>query len=292
MPRSPSEATRFTATGPYVSTKPQTATTPTSFSSNPATSFSGNTPSSSAGSQLNIGAAAPRGETPQQKIARLRAAAQATKRGQESAGDKVIRIGRVWADRAHRVTAIGLIGLTVVSGAVATAGITDMLIHNRRRRNEWLAEQKAKHAYQLAEARDAQARGSASEDQILLLNRERAADEAAEAKRSRPGMIKNTTNWLFGGLEKEETRGGRLGAAAAPAATTDESVPALLPFSPSEEATPDAYNAVEEKIDEQRRQSERKLGTIGGPLDQQAQLLLNNASSASKSWLDWLGARR
>nr|POF13152.1 hypothetical protein CFP56_10300 [Quercus suber] len=290
MPRSPSEATRFTATGPYVSTKPQTTTKSTNFSSNPATSFNGNSPPSSTGSQINIGAAAPHGETPQQKIARLRAAAQATKRGQESSGDKVIRIGRVWADRAHRVTAIGLIGLTVVSGAVATAGITDMLIHNRRRRNEWLAEQKAKHAYQLGEARDAQARGSASEDQILLLNRERAADEAAEAKRNRPGVIKKTTNWLFGGFEKEETKGGRLGAAAA--ATTGGGGLALLPSSPSEEATPDMFHAIEERIDERRRRSEQTPQLKGGPLDQRAQLLVNDAYSSSTGWIEWLKGKR
>lgn len=32
--------------------------------------------------------------------------------GKESQFDQVVRVGRVWADRAHRTTAWGLIGLT------------------------------------------------------------------------------------------------------------------------------------------------------------------------------------
>lgn len=162
-----------------------------------------------------------------------------------------------------------------------------MLMHNRRRRNEWLAEQRAKHAYQLAEARDAQTRGLATEDQVLLINRERAADEAAETKKNRPGMMKKTTNWLFGGLEKEETKGGRLAATA----TASQSGPVMLPFSPSEEVTPDFLDAVEEKIIDQRRQGDTSavaLRSAGGPLDQQAQLVINRASDASRGWTEWL----
>jgi hypothetical protein len=90
MPRSASDATRFTATGPYAAAKSQF------------------TPSN-----IPIGrTAAPAGETPQQKIARLRAAAAQARLGQESQFDKVVRVGRVWADRAHRATALSLIGLT------------------------------------------------------------------------------------------------------------------------------------------------------------------------------------
>jgi predicted TIM-barrel fold metal-dependent hydrolase len=171
MARSPSDATRFTATGPYASSSP-------SFSPNPPTS-------AQTGSQINFGSPAPQNETPQQKIARLRAAAAlARSGGKESTYDSVVRVGRIWADRMHRFTAMGLIGLTVVSGMVAVAGITDMLLHNRRRRNEWMAEQRAKSARDLIEAVEARERGEATEDQLLLINRERAAREAEEAKKN------------------------------------------------------------------------------------------------------------
>lgn len=59
-----------------------------------------------------MGHGAPSGETPQQKIARLRAAAAMARTGKESTFDSVVRVGRKWADRAHRVTAYSLIGLT------------------------------------------------------------------------------------------------------------------------------------------------------------------------------------
>jgi len=91
MVRSAKDATRFTATTPYASAKPQGQFTP---------------------APVHMGQAAPSGETPQQKIARLRAAAARARTGKESNFDAVVRVGRRWADRAHRVTAYSLIGLT------------------------------------------------------------------------------------------------------------------------------------------------------------------------------------
>lgn len=280
MPRSPSDATRFTATGPYVSAKP---------SSNP-TSFASNQFGTGAGSQIDFGSV-PAGESAQQKIARLRAAAAAAKRGNESSFDKIVLRGRVWADRAHRVTAFSLIGLTVVAGAVATAGITDMLLHNRRRRNEWFAEQRAKSARELAEARQAQASGFATEDQMLLINRERAAEEAAEAKKNRPGVFKRTSDWLFSGLSKEEQKGGRLGAAAAAANASNSAAELLTDEQVSgQRHDRSVLQVVEEKVDANRRQGERVeevVRPLGGPLDQQAALAADAIISTSKSWAFW-----
>lgn len=83
-PRSVADATRFTATGPHAFTRtPPASPTP---------------------------AAAP--ETPQQRVARLRGAAQQAKLAQVSTFDRLVDRGRIWADRAHRVVAIGLIGAT------------------------------------------------------------------------------------------------------------------------------------------------------------------------------------
>ena len=93
---------------------------------------------------------------------------------------------------------------------MATAGITDMLLHNRRKRNDWLAEQQAKSARDLADAKRAEMAGTITEDQMLLINRERAAVEAAEKKKNRPGVFKRVSEWLFSDLSKEEQKGGRL----------------------------------------------------------------------------------
>ncbi|CAK3817013.1 hypothetical protein SEPMUDRAFT_164801 [Lecanosticta acicola] len=286
MPRSPSDATRFTSTGPYVSTKPSGSAT--NFAANPTTAppFSAAVPN--AANQINFGQA-PQGETPQQKIARLRAAAAAAKRGKESTFDKSVRIGRVWADRAHRVTAYSLIGLTVVSAAVATAGITDMLLHNRRRRNEWLAEKKAESARELTVAKEAATKGAATEDQILLINRERAAEEAAEAKKNRPGMIKRASSWLFSGLQKEEQKGGRLGTTTAVAEAQNKS--SEITWTGQGKGV---LQAVEDKVDSHRRQGEtvpELISPSGGPLDREAQVVANDVWKATRSWTSWVTGR-
>lgn len=270
MARSPSEATRFTSTGPYAST------------------FTGNPGATSTGTQIDFGSA-PAGETAQQKITRLRAAAALAKRGNESSFDKTVRVGRKWADRAHRVTALGLVGFTVLSAAVATAGITDMLLHNRRRRNEWLAEKQAESARELAIAKQALDQGRASEDQMLLINRERVAEEAAEAKRNKPGIIKRTTSWMFGGLSQEEQKGGRLGAAAAGSQSALDEAKQVSSSLADEGKS--VLQAVSNKVESHRREGEAVqefINPVGGPLDRRAQAV---ADAASRSWTSWITGR-
>ena len=271
MPRSPSDATRFTATGPY-------AASGTSFGSNVS-----NSPTAPSGSQIAFGSPASENETPQQKIARLRAAAAAAKRGHESQFDKVVRVGRFWADRAHRVTAIGLIGLTVLSAVVATAGVGDMLVHNRRRRKEWLAEQRAKTSRDVAEARDALERGEATEDQILYLNRERVVFEVEEARRNKPGMFKRMKNMVVG---ESATAKDTLSASE----TFQSSNDTLLGGSENK----GVLEAVTERVEANRRsgeQVEEAIRPFGGPLDRQAQRAANGLSDTSRSWTSWITGR-
>lgn len=267
MPRSPSDATRFTSNGP-----PNAA------------------PAAPTGSQIDFGQA-PRNESPQQKIARLRAAAANAKRGKETGFDTVVRVGRVVADRAHKFTAFSLIGLTVVAGVVATAGITDMLMHNRRRRNEWLAEKKAQSAAELLEARRAQSQGNISEDQMLLINRERVRETAEEEKKSQPGMFKRAGNYLFGGLEKEEQKGGKLGAAAAKAESAVQPITETLL---GQYEDPGVLEAVEKKVASHRREGERVeevLKPLGGPLDRRAELVAKDVVNSGRNWTSWITGR-
>lgn len=290
MPRSPSDATRFTATGPYVANKPTANGSPTSFSSNPISAPAPN-PSSTAqtsqGTRLKIGASAPANETPQQKIARLRKAAALARQGTETSFDRTVRIGRVWADRAHRFTAIGLIGLTVISGVVAVAGITDMLMHNRRRRNEWLAEQQMKASRDLAFAKRALAEGTATEDQILLINRERAAEEAAEAKKNRPSLLKRATGLLSGGLSEVEQKGGKLGAVVASQAEDASSRIQDAAQTVGAEAKGIAQQ-VQEAVGSNRWQAGVPSGAVGGALDQHAQAAADAATRTARSWTSWV----
>lgn len=284
MPRSASDATRFTATGPYATAKP----------------------SARIASSIPLGNA-PQGETPQQKIARLRAAAAQARAGQETRFDRVVRVGRVWADRAHRFTALSLIGLTgeignpedvskvganlytAVSGVFATYAIGDMLIHNRRKRNQWLADQQHKTAVDLAEARRLIDLGiELNEDQVLLINRERAAAESEAARKAKKGIFTRAKETVFGGLSEEEQKGGKIGAAARAA---QDQIHELIP---DQKEGLGIVEAVEDKIGSHRRGGELVENTshlTGGVLDREAAADVDVVKDRTKSWTSWLTGR-
>ena len=137
MSRSAADATRFTATFPHAYSKPhpnRKGPPPPSSQSPPWRSSPSNTPSpnpldlrnpfsltssSSSSSSSNRfpsspsdSAPTPLDETPRQKVARLRAARAAARAADIPLWDRVVLTGRNVADRAHRITALGLIGLT------------------------------------------------------------------------------------------------------------------------------------------------------------------------------------
>lgn len=89
MPRSAVDATRFTATGPFANAGRK--------SINPILKYAG---------------PAPPGETPQQKVIRLREAARRARQIEVSPFDKAVSVGRLWADRLHRATVYILVGGT------------------------------------------------------------------------------------------------------------------------------------------------------------------------------------
>ncbi|KAK6613721.1 hypothetical protein H4I96_00042 [Botrytis cinerea] len=159
MARSATDATRFTSTTPHAATKPKPV------SRNPG----------------------PPGETPQQRVRRLRAAADKARDAQISTFDKFLLRGRVWADKAHRFTAFSLIGLTFIAGGVTVYALGDMMVYNRKKRAEFYAEQKFKYAMALESAQAAAASGIATESQIEFLNREKEREQkvkiAEEAKK-------------------------------------------------------------------------------------------------------------
>ncbi|OBT65731.1 hypothetical protein VE03_03321 [Pseudogymnoascus sp. 23342-1-I1] len=212
MARSPTDATRFTSTTPHA-TKPFYPA-----SNNPG-------PSTLPG---NGAAAAPAGETPQQKVRRLREAANRAREGRMTTFDRLVVRGRVWADRAHRVTAIGLIGITCITGAATVYALGDMMIYNRRRRREYFAEQKALTEAAVQDASVALRSGTATAEQLKLLEQQRgqaavAAEmrakvqdmrEARAAAAAAPlvvekadggeGILASATGWLFKGLKKED----------------------------------------------------------------------------------------
>jgi hypothetical protein len=92
MSRSPKESTRFTATGVWAHTRPGGRATTLQFAD-----------------------PAPKNETPQQKVKRLREAANRAKMAQITKWDYMYLYGRMTADAVHRFTVYGLIFATGTS---------------------------------------------------------------------------------------------------------------------------------------------------------------------------------
>jgi hypothetical protein len=115
MSRSAADATRFTATGPYVSSKAPYQL-PDSLKQNKQSPSSSTTQSTSKSSipsssnQNSNSSSSPPGETPRQKVERLRAQARAARLAQTgNAFDRIIERGRRVANSAHKVMIYTLI---------------------------------------------------------------------------------------------------------------------------------------------------------------------------------------
>jgi len=124
-PRSVSDATRFTSTTPHAESK---GSAPLASSNTSQTATSGRfsrtgTAATSASRTPPAGRPSPSpllaGETPEQRVARLRAAHEAAKKAQSSKLDVIIGRSRRFFDTAHKATVLGLIGFT---GQCSTVG--------------------------------------------------------------------------------------------------------------------------------------------------------------------------
>lgn len=119
MSRSAADATRFTATGPYASSKPGA---PGSGAPYKLPSFMSKNNSSSSGSNPSQGPAGDPQETPKQKVERLRAQAKASRMAQSTSRfDRFVDTGREVANKAHKVMVYSLI---TASGMSSTTDLS------------------------------------------------------------------------------------------------------------------------------------------------------------------------
>lgn len=113
MSRSAADATRFTATGPYASSKPGAPGSGApyklpSFMSKNNNNSSNN--SNSSGSNPSQGPGGGPQETPKQKVERLRAQAKASRMAQSTSRfDRFVDTGREVANKTHKVMVYSLI---------------------------------------------------------------------------------------------------------------------------------------------------------------------------------------
>jgi hypothetical protein len=175
---------------------------------------------------------------------------------------------------------------------VTVYALGDMMIYNRRKRREYYLEQAARHSAAVYEAQTALRHGTASEEQVMLIQNEEAR-RMAEAQREREkemakkeGVWAGVKGWLFEGLKRDEdpvVREGKGGEGDGDsAAATGAGLYDLIPESA-------IMRAVEEKkaeaVDRMGREAERetKGERNGGMLDRLGTGLVTSNASASDS---------
>ncbi|EXJ69015.1 uncharacterized protein A1O5_07950 [Cladophialophora psammophila CBS 110553] len=168
--------TRFTSTTPHATTFTyQPASRPAGRNtSSPAPSSSPSPPQPPSSHKVPSS-----NETPMERVARLRAAHEAAKTSAISSPlDRLISSGRVIADRAHRITAYGLIFFSGLAVCVTAYGTISLIAHSRRQKRAWVERE----LNRLDEARRAFLKGEANAEQLHLLEQERAGQEIEAAR--------------------------------------------------------------------------------------------------------------
>ncbi|CAI7579457.1 unnamed protein product [Penicillium pancosmium] len=265
MSRSAADATRFTATGPYASSKPGGAPyeLPNFMQKDNASSGkpAGQTPQRGPDGQP---------ETPKQKVERLRAQARASRVAQSSSGsDRLIEFGRKFANRAHKGMVYSLIVASGVCGVLTVYSMVSLTMYNRRQRTLWIEKELAV----LNAARIAQANGSATEEQIDLIKKEDIAEiikqKRAEEKAQKPWA--KAKRFLFEKMNMEDT------AAQAPSSASSD-VEALQPGVWDALQAKEAADAAAKKVN----------APMAGQLDVMAENAEQAAKATARSWTNRL----
>ncbi|KAE9571295.1 hypothetical protein CGCF415_v013002 [Colletotrichum fructicola] len=288
-PRSASDATRFTSTTPHAASKAAAPSTPkpkqqqqtSPQAKTPAATKLSSTPKNpSGGNRLP-------GETPEERVRRLRAAHEAARKAQTSSVDRVLGGSRRFFDVAHKATVIGLVGFTAIAGLVSIYSVYDMVTYNKQRRADFIEAQRKMEEDSLAAARLAFINGTATDAQVSLVEEANAA--ARESGTRLPPLLSAPTvttqaEKIFGtGQQRAETASPEAAAAAggssAPAAETQNKSSGWWPFSSSSAAKP-TTEAIQDKAKaafDQERENQRR----GGALDQ---IGLQPVEEKKKGW--------
>ncbi|EAW11819.1 cytochrome c oxidase assembly protein COX14 [Aspergillus clavatus NRRL 1] len=264
MSRSAADATRFTATGPYASSKPGAA--PYKLPG-----FMADAKSSTA--------QGPGGnpETPKEKVERLRAQARAARLAQSTSRmDQFIDVGRRFANKAHKVMVYSLITASGICGALTIYSMVSLTLYNRRQRVLWVE----KELQRLQDAKVAYASGSATQEQLEMIKNEEIGEifkrKKEEEKAQKPWN--KAKAYLFGGLKTDEL--------------SSESTPKIEGAADNKIGVLEALNA--------KALEDAKLNApahVPAPPAQQGQLdvLAENVETAAKqttrSWTSWLTGR-
>ncbi|KAF7718362.1 Uncharacterized protein PECH_001042 [Penicillium ucsense] len=281
MSRSAADATRFTATGPYASSKAGSAPyeLPSFMQSK----------DSSKPSKPSAPQTGPDGkpETPKQKVERLRAQARAARMAQQTSGmDRWIESGRKFANRAHKGMVYTLIVASGVCGVLTVYSMVSLTLYNRRQRALWIE----KEVESLKQARLAQASGTATAEQLEIIEKEEIGEivkrKRAEEKAQRPWA--KAKRFLFEKLSPEDAS---VSSSAAGSVAAASSMPAAI-----EGSTPSVTEAVQaqQAFDEAKAKAQATSGApvpVPGQLDVLAENMELAAKQNTRSWTSWITGR-
>ncbi|KAF4807965.1 hypothetical protein CGCSCA5_v012886 [Colletotrichum siamense] len=287
-PRSASDATRFTSTTPHAASKAAAPSTPkpkqqqqtSPQAKTPAATKLSSTPKNTSGGNNRLP-----GETPEERVRRLRAAHEAARKAQTSSVDRVLGGSRRFFDVAHKATVIGLVGFTAIAGLVSIYSVYDMVTYNKQRRADFIEAQRKMEEDSLAAARLAFINGTATDAQVSLVEEANAA--ARESGTRLPPLLSAPTvttqaEKIFGTGRAETASPDAATAAAgssAPAAETQNKSSGWWPFSSSSSVKP-TTEAIQDKAKaafDQERENQRR----GGALDQ---IGLQPVEEKKKGW--------
>ncbi|CAE7214822.1 hypothetical protein CFE70_009840 [Pyrenophora teres f. teres 0-1] len=258
MSKSPKDSTRFTATGVWAHTRPGGRATTLQFAD-----------------------AAPPNETPQQKVKRLREAANRAKMAQVTRWDYMYLYGRMAADAAHRFTVYGLIFATGCVGVLAVFSIGDMIVYNRRKRAIYFAEEERTQAKILEAARNAVASGTASPAQAALVTGIAEEQEALEKKKAERKAPSKLLWWMHGDWKEDQ-------AIAEQRRLAVEEIK-------RQEALGNSNLGITAAVQEARGNdasftsaTTSSTPVVGGPLDNTAEKVVHKVGEKSKGWFGWM----
>ncbi|KAJ5491462.1 hypothetical protein N7539_003029 [Penicillium diatomitis] len=281
MSRSAADATRFTATGPYASSKAGSA--PYELPSFMQSKDSSKPIKPSAPQTGPDG----KPETPKQKVERLRAQARAARMAQQTSGmDRWIESGRKFANRAHKGMVYTLIVASGVCGVLTVYSMVSLTLYNRRQRALWIE----KEVESLKQARLAQASGTATAEQLEIIEKEEIGEivkrKRAEEKAQRPWA--KAKRFLFEKLSPEDAS---VSSSAAGSVAAASSMPAAI-----ESSTPSVTEAVQaqQAFDEAKTKAQATSGApvlVPGQLDVLAENMELAAKQNTRSWTSWITGR-
>ncbi|KAI9367955.1 cytochrome oxidase c assembly-domain-containing protein [Aspergillus egyptiacus] len=266
MSRSAADATRFTATGPYVSSKPSGAPykLPGFLAESKSNSSAQNSGNASGGN---------RQETPKEKVERLRAQARAARIAQSTSRlDQMVDFGRRFANKAHKTMVYTLITASGICGALTVYSMISLTLYNRRQRALWIE----KELQTLQDAKVAYVNGTATAEQLELLKKEKIEEiynEKKEAEKAERPWNKAKA-LLFGGLKTEETPSSE----AAAANNVESNKPGVL----------EAIKAADPKLGQA---SASAAPSPPGQLDVLAENAEEVAKQTTRSWKSWFTGR-